>query len=202
MLVNQKETGEVLRRIVFKLTPDRALREDLTQEALVHLWLREKERPGQTRSWYVQSCRFHLQNYLRNGRSVDSPRRHRFLCVSAETEAFRAVPSDHESVSSRSVLALVSTREILSLLGKWLSPVERGILSCLAEGLGMREIASRLNLSHTSVIRYRRKIASLAVRLGVEPLPGRSRQPHRSGTGGLSEVWRGVASLGAQAPLV
>src|SRR6266446_2306124 len=109
MVIDQKETSGILRQIVFKLTPDRALREDLTQEALVHLWLREKQQPGQTQSWYLQSCRFHLQNYLRNGRSVDSRRHRKFLCLLAETDDFPAVPSDHESVSSRSVLALVST---------------------------------------------------------------------------------------------
>jgi DNA-directed RNA polymerase specialized sigma24 family protein len=72
MLIDQRETWEGLRQIVFKVTPDRALHEDLIQEAFVHLWLREKQCPGQTRSWYFQSCRFFLQNYLRNGRSVDS----------------------------------------------------------------------------------------------------------------------------------
>src|SRR5437667_3517932 len=74
MLVTQNQTRQVLRQIVFKLTPDLALRQDLTQEALLHLWLREQQCPGQSHSWYFQSCRFFLQNFMRNGRSVDSAR--------------------------------------------------------------------------------------------------------------------------------
>src|SRR5262245_46603583 len=81
MLVTKNGTRQVLQQIVFKLTHDAALREDLTQEALIHLWLRELQRPGQSQSWYFQSCRFFLQNYLRNGRSVDSAKHYRTLCL-------------------------------------------------------------------------------------------------------------------------
>ena len=31
------------------------------QEALVQLWLLEERRSGQRQSWYLQSCKFHLQ---------------------------------------------------------------------------------------------------------------------------------------------
>src|SRR5689334_13988341 len=64
-------------KMIRKLTPNAALREDLLQEATVHLWLTETRRPGQTRSWYLQSCRFHLQHYLNFGRSIDSAKRWR-----------------------------------------------------------------------------------------------------------------------------
>jgi len=52
--------------------------------------------------------------------------------------------------------------------------VECGVFTGLAEGSGIREIACRLGVSHTSVLRYRDKIASLALRLGVEPMPRRT----------------------------
>ena len=174
MLVTQNQTRQVLRQIVFKLTPDLALRQDLTQEALLHLWLREQQCPGQSHSWYFQSCRFFLQNFMRNGRSVDSARHHRDLCLPGELDECMEKSGDDGSLAFGSVLALVSVREILTLLAKWLTPLERVILGCLADGLGAREIACRLNISHTSVIRYRRRIASLALRLGVEPLPNRN----------------------------
>ena len=174
MLVYQKETRAVVRRIVFKLTCDAALQDDLTQEGLVHLWLREQQCPGQSESWYLQSCRFFLQNFMRNGRSVDSLRRGGSLLCSSELDECMEQADEDGSLTNGSVLALVSTREIMSLLSKWLTPVERNILQCLADGLGVREIASRLNISHTSVIRYRRRIAALAVRFGVEPLPNRN----------------------------
>jgi RNA polymerase sigma factor (sigma-70 family) len=170
MLVNQNETQAVVRQIVFKLTIDRSLREDLTQEAFVHLWLREQQCPGQTPSWYLQSCRFFLQNYLRHGRSVDSTKHHKALRSSAESNE-SSETSATEPASAGSVLALVSAREITSLLAKWLTPLERQLLRHLTEGFSVREIADRLNLSHTSVIRCRRRIASLALKLGIEPLP-------------------------------
>ena len=39
---------ESLERLIHKTTTDSALYEDLLQEALVHLWLTERRRPGQT----------------------------------------------------------------------------------------------------------------------------------------------------------
>ena len=172
MLVNQKETREALRRIAFKLTSDRTLREDLTQEALFHLWQREKQRPGQTRSWYFQSCRFHLLNYLRNGRSVDS--RHRYRTLARPIQAAHSPPhSVEESAFEDSVRALVSAREMADLLLNRLTSREWQVLGCLGEGFGIREIAARLNLTHTWVIRCRSRIARLALKLGIEPLPNR-----------------------------
>jgi len=39
------------------------------------------------------------------------------------------------------------------------------VLDCLADGLGVREIGRRLEMSHTMVIRHRSKIASLLLKL-------------------------------------
>jgi RNA polymerase sigma factor (sigma-70 family) len=177
MLIDQRETRTAVRQIVFRLTIDRALQEDLTQEAFIHLWLREQQRPDQPQSWYFQSCRFFLQNYLRNGRSVHSNRHHHALrstTVAGECDGI----SEGEPLSGESVRALVSAREIISLLATWLTPLERQLLDCLAEGFGLREIAARLKLSHTSVIRGRRRIAALAVKLGIEPLPNANGRRH------------------------
>jgi RNA polymerase sigma factor (sigma-70 family) len=179
MLVDQRETRTAVRKIVFRLTIDRALQEDLTQEAFIHLWLREQQRPGQPQVWYFQSCRFFLQNYLRNGRSVHSNRHHASLrSTSAASES--GSDSADEPLSGDSVPALVSAREILSLLAMWLTPLERQLLSYLAEGFALREIAARLNVSHTSVIRCRRRIAALALNLGIEPLPNANGRECRS----------------------
>src|SRR5690349_21572876 len=68
---------ESLVQMIRRLTPNSSLREDLLQEAMIHLWRTETRRPGQTRSWYLQSCRFHLQHYLNCGRSIDSTKRWR-----------------------------------------------------------------------------------------------------------------------------
>src|SRR5712675_3603182 len=101
MLIDQNETREVLRQIVCKLSDDRASHEDLLQEAFIHLWLQETHRPGQTQSWYLQSCRFYLQNHLRTGRSVDSPKHQRSAPASVDPEADTEVgPAEGPASSS------------------------------------------------------------------------------------------------------
>src|ERR1051325_9418111 len=75
MHVDQPRTKELLGRLVQNITSNLALWDDLLQEALIHLWMIEIRRPGQTRSWYLQSCKFHLLHYLACGRSIDSIKR-------------------------------------------------------------------------------------------------------------------------------
>src|SRR5207247_1398094 len=73
------------------------------------------------------------------------------------------------------VLGQVETREIIQLLSRCLTPRERAVLQGLVQGLGPREIARRVKLSHPTVIKSRRKIAALATRLGIGP-----RSPNQS----------------------
>jgi DNA-directed RNA polymerase specialized sigma24 family protein len=177
----RRDTQELLRQIVSRMTADRALREDLLQEARVHLWLRQKYVPGQTRSWYLQSCRFFLQNLLRNGRSLDSIKRNARVCPVSEAADEDEAERLHQ-VDDDPVLGMVSAREIARTLQKSLTPAEHSVFTGLAEGKGIREIASCLHVSHTSVQRLRTKIVAVALRLGVEPLPtcyGRASSPAR-----------------------
>ncbi len=156
--------------MIEKITPNPALREDLLQEASIHFWLTEARRPGQTKSWYLQSCKFHLQHYLASGRSVDSFKRRRGqLELASEAEEWRVFPEQADSGDS--VLTVVCTRELISLLSRRLLPLEKAVLECLADGLGPREIGRRLGISHTMVLRHRGKIASLLTR-PESPLPG------------------------------
>src|ERR1051325_11088298 len=115
---------EALAQLIRRMTPNEALREDLLQEAMVHLWLTETRRPGQTRSWYLQSCRFHLQHYLNSGRSIDSAKRWRDQLPLIE------YAGDEDGVSEvgdsgNSVFTSVSAREIISLLAPLLTPHEQ-----------------------------------------------------------------------------
>jgi len=172
---------ESLAHMIRRLTPNVALREDLLQEAMIHLWLTETRRPGQTRSWYLQSCRFHLQHYLNCGRSIDSAKRWRDQLPL--NERWDEEENSNEEVDSgNSVLTSVSAREILALLAPHLSSLEQTVLDCLADGLSAREIGRKLKLSHTMVIRHRRKIASLLTRL---ELPSRT-QSRATQTNGSS----------------
>lgn len=169
MLVDQLTTRDSLVRMVRSLSGNVALREDLLQEALIHLWLSEARRPGQTRSWYLQSCKYHLLHYLASGRSVDSTKRRASrLTVSPDFDAETESQTD-DMDSGNSVLNHVSARDIISLLSPCLQPREKDVLDCFAEGLGPREIGRKLKMSHTMVIKHRRKIASLYSRMDGPP---------------------------------
>jgi DNA-binding CsgD family transcriptional regulator len=69
--------------------------------------------------------------------------------------------------SANTVLADVSAREIVSALSKVLSAKEMSVLQWLSDGLGTREIAKLLGISHPMVIKHRRKIAALAQKLSI-----------------------------------
>jgi DNA-directed RNA polymerase specialized sigma24 family protein len=164
VVLDPRSTKDSLERLIRKTTTDSALYEDLLQEALVHLWLTERRRPGQTTSWYLQSCKFHLQHYLASGRSVDSTKRRsgqlQFTQDSGEEDG---IPEQGDE--GNSVVTSVSARELMSLLSPLLSTQENAVLDCLADGLGARAIGRELNMSHTMVIKHRRRIAALLERL-------------------------------------
>src|ERR1051326_6383910 len=86
LLIEDKHVVGSLERIVEYLAQDPSTRDDLIQEGLIHLWLAQRQRPGQSTSWYLQGCRFHLQHCLGAGRSVDSHKR-RGQRVSEEVNA-------------------------------------------------------------------------------------------------------------------
>ena len=61
----------------------------------------------------------------------------------------------------------VSVRDLVSTLTPRLRPAERAVLRELAEGLVLREVASKCGISYPTALKYRRRIAALASRLGV-----------------------------------
>src|SRR5262249_7047188 len=61
MIFENNHAQATLRRLAARVTPDRAAREDLAQEAMIHLWQQELRCPRQSESWYIQSCLFHLR---------------------------------------------------------------------------------------------------------------------------------------------
>jgi len=170
MHVEDLATRERLYRIIRQLTSDEASHDDLMQEALVHLWLREARYPGQKKSWYLQSCRFHLQHYLESGRSVDSTKRRSGQIQLPQDEDGEAALQEHKT-SDTTFFSQISAKELLNLLSKWLTPRENAILDCLADGLGAREIARKLNITHPTATRSRRKIAKLVIDLGLASSP-------------------------------
>ncbi len=164
MCLDEPSVKESLLRMTGSITPNFALREDLLQEAWIHLWLTETRRPGQTKSWYLQSAKFHVLHYLTSGRSVDSRKRgRRYSHFEQDSEQLEEFPELVDPGDS--VLSQVGARDIISLLSPHLCPCENAVLDGLADGLGVREIGRRLEMSHTMVIRHRSKIASLLLKL-------------------------------------
>ena len=169
MEIYDSKTIDRLIRLVRRVSCNDSQRDDLMQEALVHLWQIQQLKPDQTESWYLQSCRFHLQHHLALGRSIDSLKR----------SSGRVHPAtdgdDHDSVLenhvnariSEDALAEVSARDMVTAMSKCLPEFGRTILELLAYGFGVSEIAQRLNISHPTVINHRRRIATVANRLGI-----------------------------------
>lgn len=181
MLIDDSRTREVLSKIIYRLSTDPVVRQDLMQEALVHLWLLEERRPGQTQSWYLQGCKYHLQNHLGAGRSIDSPKRNgKRVKISTDNEEEGDLAS-FVADNGDELFGQVSAEDLFTLLRGRLSPIEKVILNLLAQGMGAREIAQQLKVTHPTVIKYRRRIATIALRLGVPPLPKYSRRTALAG---------------------
>ena len=175
MLIEDAEIRVLLRRIVTGFAADAVLQADLIQESLFHLWKIEREKPGQTRSWYLQSCRFHVQHWLASGRSLDSPKRangNKQIVIDGVGE----VPALDEYHTDGEFFESVCFQDVVSTLAHHLKPCERVVLGGLSEGMRLGEIASKSGLSRPTVLKYRRKIASLIRKLGIsQAVPGEER---------------------------
>jgi len=159
-----------LRKIVSGFTANPVVHQDLMQEGLIHLWRLEGAKPGQTRSWYLQACQFHVRHWLAAGRSLDSPKRavadKRVAIDESDSEV--ALPEYH---TNGELFDTVSFRDTIATLATHLKSAEQGVLRGLAEDLTMVEIASKVGISYPTVLKYRSKIAALTIRLGIaEPL--------------------------------
>jgi len=165
MLINNASFRDQVRKIVNGFTKNTALQDDLLQEAMIHAWKVETEKPDRTRSWYLQSCRFHLQHWLALGRSVDSMKRETIeatvLIDELELHEYHTNGECFESVSFHDLVLTLSTR---------LRPAEKGILQGLADGMRLREVARKMGLSYPTALKYRRKIADLVSRLELSPV--------------------------------
>jgi len=164
--VEDSSLQESLRSIIAGLTANAVLQEDLMQEGLVHLWKVARDNPGQTKSWYLQSFRFHVRHWLAAGRSLDSPKRAQpgKRIALDENDSEVALPEYH---TNGELFEAVSFRDVVSTLAKHLKPREQIVLCGLAEDLSVSEIASRFGISRPTVLKDQRKIAALTIKLGI-----------------------------------
>src|SRR5436190_18341400 len=155
MLIEDARICQTLRRIVTRVTPDRALQDDLMQECLIRLWRLESEEPGRTRSWYLQNCRFHVQHWLASGRSLDSLKR-------AKGENRITIDGVNDEMlldwyhTNGELLDTVSACDLVSTLAGHLKPRENVVLGGPADGLVLHDVAAKFKLSYPTVLKYRR----------------------------------------------
>ena len=171
-LIDDPIVNAALRRMVIRMEENWHTREDLLQKALVYLWLREQQCPGQKRNWYLLAVRNYLHHCRHSGRSLDSPKRRGAQAISPDRcgESNR-LPDASES--DEGIMSEVNAHDIFSLLIARLKPKDQIILRKLADGFGVCDIAEKVHDSHVFVIRQRRQIAELAMKLGINPLPPR-----------------------------
>jgi DNA-directed RNA polymerase specialized sigma24 family protein len=189
-LYHNLHVQRLLGGLVDRMVGDTGFQEDMLQEALIHLWRLEERRPGQSLAWYLQGCRYHIQNWLRLGRSVDSVKRSSACVLDAAAD-----DDSEELLAQLGIDSLfwdeVSANDIISLLSGLLDSQQREVLFCLVDGLSARETAKRLNASHTWVGKCRRKIAVLALEVGLAPHGKRAESPSApdaNRTGRVSEA--------------
>jgi len=153
-----RRLSPTLKRITKKLNGHHSFfdDDDLYQEALSHLWVAHNKGSidDKTDSYILQGCYYHLKNYLRKVRehgiffSLNNPVGEEGICI----EDFLI------SENIKTLDYIEGKLEVESLEEKCLSNRECEVLSCFLEGMSMREIGSRLGISHVMVLKIKNKI--------------------------------------------
>src|SRR5882672_3658345 len=87
MLVEYPQVRLKVRKVAFTVNKEVGLLEDLYHEGIWCLIRSELNFPNCTLSWYLTRCRFHLLDYLGQGRSLDALKR-RHLASPLPDESF------------------------------------------------------------------------------------------------------------------
>jgi RNA polymerase sigma factor (sigma-70 family) len=160
MLLEQPGVYDQISRVVHSITNDPNEFEDLFQEAWLKFWVSERQSPDRNLSWHLQGCRYAILEYLRRGRSLDSPK-HRNSASQLEGELEDCL------APGSNVLQEVCAHDDLSLLVEHLKPRERAVLSLLASGATTHQCCLGLGISKQAVSKILRHIRRLATRLGL-----------------------------------
>ncbi|MBA4389577.1 MAG: hypothetical protein C0399_01395 [Syntrophus sp. (in: bacteria)] len=155
-----KRVSPTLKRITRKLNGHHPFfdDDDLYQEALVHLWntytlgtIEDK-----TDSYILQGCYYYLKNYLRKVHE-------RAIIVSLSDLVGEDNKLLEEILSSEGTMSFDYLESKLyteaAIKRCCLSAREQEVLSLLMESMTVREIGSRLGISHVMVIKIKNKIS-------------------------------------------
>ncbi len=140
--------------------------EDLYQEALTHLWVdyREGVLGDKTDSYILQGCYFHLRNYLRKVQdnvvvlSFNAPVGEDGTRLEDLAAIDDGVRFDH--LESRLQMEVAEKR--------YFTEREKNVLMLFLEGMSMREIGSKLGISHVMVLKIRNRIKDKYVQFNKE----------------------------------
>jgi len=172
VLFEDEEINQLLTRICARYTSDPHLHADLMQECRLQLWRMERAQPKQTRSWYLQSCRFHLQHWLAAGRSLDTLRR-----TNSETR-ITTEDAEHPALSEYNtngeLFETICFKDTVSTLAARLGQRQRKVLNGLVDGRSLSDISSRSRISYPTVLKYRGLIADLTTKLGITSAPAQA----------------------------
>lgn len=153
-----RRLSHTLKRITKKLNGHHSFfdDDDLYQEALSHLWVAHNKGSidDKTDSYILQGCYYHLKNYLRKVREHG-------VCVSISNPVGEDGIYLEDLLVSEDIKTLdyiEGKLEVESLEEQCLSKRECEVLSCFLEGMSMREIGSRLGISHVMVLKIKNKI--------------------------------------------
>jgi RNA polymerase sigma factor (sigma-70 family) len=153
-----KRISPTLKRITHKLNGHYTFfdDEDLYQEALMHLWIDfgEGSLNDKTDSYILQGCYYHLKNYIR--KTQDNVTLLSLTAPMGEDgrNMEESLPSDETSLFEY----LDGKLQLEMAEQKYLTGREKEVLSLLMDGMSMREVGSRLGISHVMVLKIRNRI--------------------------------------------
>jgi len=158
MLVSDPRIRASLRAIARAIAANLSDQDDLLQEMLIHLWQSEVTNPGQTESWYLQSCKYHGLDCMKRGKSVDSKRRAGCLLVSVDEELSDERPT-LEPADQRDFREQLFAGDALAMLRERLTSTQQMLLDAFATGQSVAEVSQTLGCSHQYVSKQRKRMA-------------------------------------------
>jgi RNA polymerase sigma factor (sigma-70 family) len=130
--------------------------DDLMQEMSIHLWKKWKqdELKGKTESYMLQSCWFHIKNYLRTVSdkteiiSIDEPNNNKGTILN------KIIPYNFQAFLESIMLRII----IEKISENGLTKREKEVFVLCLEGYTLREIGERLNISFVRVSKIKKNI--------------------------------------------
>ena len=162
ILWEEEDVRRTFIAFTYKLGVSDAWREDYVQELTIFIAHEEGLHRDKNWDWFKRRCWFYLQNLLRKGTSVDSPKHRNGRMSMAEP--------DHEAESGRvwedlrsedTVVSEVARREWIEWLSARLSPNELATFLRLAAEWGVMEIASERAVSDRAIRKHKSRIVGL-----------------------------------------